>query len=89
MNLLRYEFYKIAFDYLRTGKKNELKSCPFFILNKWIHPGPGFPTAIALLFEKRNNTDKLPTHIFCIMFNNYAFQLVLAPNINDLWMYDV
>jgi hypothetical protein len=80
--------YKIAFAILRSAKKNEETDNPLYKLNIYIHPGPAFPSPMAILFEKKQKTDVIPTHIVCLMFHNYTYQLTLPLNKQDEWMFD-
>ncbi|MBX2933854.1 MAG: hypothetical protein KF825_06390 [Ferruginibacter sp.] len=91
LSVLPHEYdddYKIAFAMLRSEKKNEEKDDPLFKLNVYVHPGPVFPSPMVILFEKKVRTDLIPTHIVCIMFHNYTYQLVLPLNEQDKWMFD-
>ena len=80
--------YKIAFAMLQSTKKNEESDNPLFKLNVFVHPGPSFPSPMLILFEKKKDTQPVPMHIVCIMFQNYTYQLVLPLCKKDKWMYD-
>lgn len=80
--------YKIAYAILRSQKKNEESDNPLYKLNLYIHPGPAFPSPMVILFEKKDKTALIPTHIVCIMFHNYTYQLTLPLNYRDNWMFD-
>ncbi len=80
--------YKIAFAILRSTKKNEETDNPLYKLNVYVHPGPAFPSPMVILFEKKQKTDAIPTHIVCIMFHSYTYQLILPLNKQDKWMFD-
>jgi hypothetical protein len=80
--------YEIAIAILNSKKKNEELNNPFFKMDMYFHPGPAFPSPLAILFEKRDKKQAFPMHIFCLMFHNYTYQLVLPLNNQDKWMYD-
>ena len=80
--------YKIAFPILQSARKNEEADNPLFKLNLYQHPGPAFPSPMVILFEKKQKTDAVPTHIVCLMFHNYTYQLTLPFNEQDKWMFD-
>jgi hypothetical protein len=80
--------YEKAFKLLRSIKKNEIKDNPFFRLNLFMHSGPAFPSPMVIIFEKINLDEPLPSHMACIMFMNYSYQLALPLNAKDKWMYD-
>lgn len=82
------EDYELAFAILRSNEKNEEKNNPLHKVNMYVHPGPSFPSPMAILFERRNKSDLVPMHIACIMFYNYTYQIVLPFSKQDKELYN-
>lgn len=79
--------YEIAFKLLRSNIKNEETDNPLYKVNMYFHPGPPFPSPMAILFERKDASKPMPMHIACIMFQNYTYQLVLPFSKNDEMLY--
>jgi len=80
--------YELAFAILRAKRKNEEKDNPLYKMNMYLHPGPSFPSPMAILFERKNYENLIPMHIACIMFHNYTYQLVLPFSKQDKHLYN-
>jgi hypothetical protein len=77
--------YPDAIEYILGNKLQGLQGC--------VVTGYSLPFAYnflphALLFEKRNESAKMPTHVVVLYCLNYVFALHLPLNKNDYWFYD-
>lgn len=79
--------YDDAF-HLLLGKAKEMKENPFYRVNLYVHPGPSYPSPLVLLLKKKSPNMNVPTHIFCLLFQNHMYQMYLPYNQKDMWMYD-
>lgn len=82
------EDYEIAFAILKSKRKNEEQDNPIYKMNMYVHPGPPFPSPLAILFERKSKDDLIPMHVACIMFHNYTYQLVLPFSKQDKDLYN-
>lgn len=80
--------YKKAFDLLLDNSAEQNEALPLFNLPVFVSPGPPFPSPLILLFEKKDKSDPLPTHIAVMYFHNYIYQITLPFYADDEWMYD-
>jgi hypothetical protein len=80
--------YELAFAVLRSERKNEEGDNPLYKMNMYQHAGPPFPSPMIVLFEKIDKSMPVPMHVACIMFHNYAYQLVLPFCKRDKLLYN-
>lgn len=82
--------YEEAFSLLRRAKDSGEAQNPFYNIRITSHPGPVYTLPTLILFKKKVAATKqaFPTHIFCLLYQHYMFQIILPYNQRDQWLYD-
>jgi hypothetical protein len=65
-----------------------LSGCSLCRVMIYVNPGPEFPTPLALVMEKREEKDRVPSHTMVLYFANYIYQIFLPFFEGDRWLYD-
>ncbi|MDB5024291.1 MAG: hypothetical protein JWP78_2046 [Mucilaginibacter sp.] len=83
------EDYLFLLDQLINTEEQGDQTSPFNKVLITRHPGPGYPSPTMLLFKKKAEiAEAFPTHIFCLLYDHYMFQIFVPCNKKDQWMYD-
>jgi len=82
--------YRHAFELLPKIKDAGEADNPFYKIRITSHNGPIYTYPTLMLFKKKPEAAKepFPTHVFCLLYERYMFQINVPYFTHDLWMYD-
>ena len=82
--------YRHAFELLPKIKDAGEADNPFYLIRITSHNGPIYTYPTLMLFKKKPEAAKepFPTHVFCLLYERYMFQINVPYFTHDLWMYD-